>query len=222
MCGHTLLKICRNFNRNSLYPNKILKIRAKILYKRMMMKECTNGTIQGPPFQKPVVLVGMMGSGKTHFGRLLGIRLGLDFYDSDVVIEEKAGCSVSEIFERWGEAKFREVEALTVQDYLTRGPLVLATGGGAMMNPDTAKAVFEGSHCIWVKANLRTILSRVSKNRNRPLLAGDDPKGTLQKLMKIRQPVYEKAAYRLDSSAKDTQKVLDQLIAEIYSAEHTQ
>lgn len=187
-----------------------------------MMTEHKNILSQGKALNKPVVLIGMMGSGKTHFGRLLGARLDLDFYDSDVVIEEKAGCSVSEIFERWGEAKFREVEALTVRDHLARGPLVLATGGGAMMNPDTAKAVFEQSHSIWVKANLRTILSRVSKNRNRPLLAGDDPKGTLQKLIKIRQPVYEKAAYRLDSSAKDTQKVLEQLIAEIYSAEHKQ
>lgn len=169
--------------------------------------------------RKPIVLIGMMGSGKTHFGRLLGQRLNLDFFDSDTLIEKKAGCSVSEIFERWGEPKFREVEAATIQEYLNKGPLVLATGGGAIMNQITAEAIFSQSHSIWVQANIQTILSRVSKNKNRPLLAGDNPKVVLQELMKIRQPVYQKAQFVLNSSSKDTQKTLEQLVLEIYSAE---
>lgn len=168
---------------------------------------------------KPIVLIGMMGSGKTHFGRLLGQRLGLKFYDSDSLIEEKAGCSVRDIFELWGEAKFREVEASTIQDYLQKGPLVLATGGGAIMNPDTADGIFTNAHSVWVNADIRTILSRVLKNKNRPLLQVDNPKAVLHDLMRVRQPIYEKARFIIDSSSKDTQKTLEQLISEIYSAE---
>lgn len=170
---------------------------------------------------RPIVLIGMMGSGKTHFGRLLGQRLGLKFFDSDTLIEEKAGCSVSEIFERWGEQKFRDVEASTIQDYLDKGPLVLATGGGAIVNPDTAKAIFATAHSVWVKADIRTILMRVTKNKNRPLLQVDNPKAVLQNLLQIRQPIYEKAHFILDGSLKDTQKTLEQLVLEIYSAEST-
>jgi shikimate kinase len=177
-----------------------------------------NSTIK---ISKPIVLVGMMGSGKTHFGRLLGHRLGLNFYDSDTLIEEKAGCSVSEIFDRWGEKKFRDVEASTIQDYLNKGPLVLATGGGAIINADTAKAIFSTTHSVWVRADIRTILSRVSKNRNRPLLQVDNPKAVLQNLIQIRQPIYENARFILDGSLKDTQKTLEQLVSEIYSAEST-
>lgn len=163
----------------------------------------------------PIVLIGMMGSGKTHFGRLIAQSLGLEFFDSDSLIEQKAGCSVTEIFERWGEAKFREVEAATIQEYLERGALIMATGGGAVMNTETAQAIFQKSIAVWVQANMDDILARVSKNKNRPLLACADPEDVLQKLMQVRAPIYAQAPIKLDSSNKDQQKVMDDIYSEV-------
>ncbi len=160
----------------------------------------------------PVVLIGMMGSGKTHFGRLLSSALDLPFHDSDNLIEKKAGCSVSEIFERWGEGKFREAEANTIQDYIAQGPSVLATGGGAILNAQTAEVVFSQSISIWIDAPLDVILERVSRNKNRPLLACENPREVLQQLMEARAPIYERARIHIKVGEENTERTLEKIL----------
>lgn len=163
----------------------------------------------------PIVLVGMMGTGKTHFGRLLSQALRLNYYDTDTLVEAKAGCSISEIFERWGEEKFRDVEAKTIQDHLQKGPCVISTGGGALMNAETADAIFDGSLSIWVDAPLDIILQRVAKNRNRPLLACENPRDVLQELMKKREPSYRRAIFKISSGVVPSEDALDTVIKDI-------
>lgn len=160
----------------------------------------------------PIVLIGMMGTGKTHFGRLLSQALRLDYYDTDSLVEAKAGCSIAEIFERWGEESFRSVEAKTIQDMLQKGPCVISTGGGAVMNADTAEAIFNGSLSIWVDAPIDIILERVGKNRNRPLLACENPQDVLQELMKSREPVYRRAKFKISSGYMPADEALNAVI----------
>lgn len=163
----------------------------------------------------PIVLVGMMGTGKTHFGRLLSQALRLEYYDTDSLVEAKAGCSIAEIFDRWGEESFRSVEAKTIQGLLQKGPCVISTGGGALMNTDTADAIFGGSLSIWVDAPLAVILERVGKNRNRPLLACENPQDVLQELMETRKPSYRRAMFKISSGGSPAEEVLDGVINEI-------
>lgn len=165
--------------------------------------------------QRPIVLIGMMGSGKTHLGRLLAKKLGLKFYDSDDLIEKKAGCSVAEIFERWGEQKFREVEAKTIQELVHSKPSVIATGGGAIKNEDTAATVFNHSYSVWVKADMAQILKRVARNENRPLLACENPQDVLKKLMDEREHIYSKAKFIIQSSDGNANAAIKTLLAEI-------
>lgn len=165
--------------------------------------------------QKPIVLIGMMGSGKTHFGRLLSKKLGVEFYDSDHVVEQKAGCSVSEIFERWGEEKFREVEAKTIQELVKAKPSVIATGGGAIKNKETANTIFDQSYSVWVNADMEQILKRVARNENRPLLACENPQDVLKKLMSEREHIYSKARFTIQSSDGNANAAIKKLLAEI-------
>lgn len=163
----------------------------------------------------PIVLIGMMGSGKTHFGRILAKKLGLKFYDSDLLIEQKANCSVAEIFERWGEEKFREVEAKTIQEIIHKGPSVIATGGGAIKNEQTANTIFNHSYSVWVKADMDQILKRVARNENRPLLACENPEDVLQKLMSEREHIYSKAMFTINSSDGNASAAIRDLLADI-------
>lgn len=167
----------------------------------------------------PIVLIGMMGSGKTHMGRLIAKKLGWPFFDSDQLVEEKAGCSIADIFKLWGEDKFRDVEARTIQDLVNLKRTVIATGGGAVLNPDTADRIFSQSYSVWVHADIDRIFERVSRNENRPLLACENPKDVLQKLMQERQPVYEKAEYRIDSGAQDDNAAVQGLLNHIYQTD---
>lgn len=164
---------------------------------------------------KPIVLIGMMGSGKTHMGRVFAKKLNQPFFDSDKLIEEKAGCSIADIFERFGEQKFRTVEANTIQDLIKQGHGVIATGGGAIMNEDTARMIFDKSYSVWVQADLDKIISRVSKNKNRPLLACENPKDVLKKLMEQRQPIYEKARFRMQSDSGDETESVTNTLSDI-------
>jgi len=163
-------------------------------------------------YGSPIVLIGMMGTGKTHFGRMLSQALKLDYHDTDSLVETKAGCSIAEIFERWGEESFRSVEAKTIQDLVHQGPSVISTGGGAIMNTDTAEAIFNGSLSIWVDAPINIILERVGKNRNRPLLACENPQDVLQELMKLREPVYRRALFKISSGDMPAEEALNTVI----------
>lgn len=140
--------------------------------------------------ERSVVLVGLMGAGKSTIGRRLAGRLDLPFLDADAEIEAAAGMTIPEIFATHGEAYFREGEKRVIARILQEGPLVLATGGGAYMNQETRNAVAASGVSIWLKADVDVLLERVSKRRNRPLLQNVDPRGTLERLMQERYPVY--------------------------------
>ena len=140
---------------------------------------------------RAIVLVGMMGSGKSSVGRRLATRLGLPFVDADTEIETAAGMTIPEIFSQRGESEFRDGERRVIARILTtRAPLVLATGGGAFMNADTRARIAELGVSIWLKAEFDVLMRRVRKRSNRPLLQTTDPEATMRRMLAEREPVY--------------------------------
>lgn len=137
-----------------------------------------------------IVLVGMMGAGKSSVGRRLANRLALPFYDADTEIERAAGMTIPEIFASRGEAEFRDGERRVIARLLASGPSVIATGGGAFMSPETRERIAEAGLSIWLKAEFDVLMRRVRKRSNRPLLKTADPEATLRKLIEDRYPVY--------------------------------
>nr|WP_210319130.1 shikimate kinase [Devosia faecipullorum] len=143
--------------------------------------------------EKPLVLVGMMGAGKTTVGRRIASRLGRQFVDSDEEIERAAQMSIPEIFEQRGEAEFRAGEMRVIARLLKEKDLVLATGGGAFVSPETRSLVKAEAVSVWLKADLDVLFERVSRRSNRPLLKTADPKATLEKLIADRYHIYAEA-----------------------------
>jgi shikimate kinase/3-dehydroquinate synthase len=166
---------------------------------------------------RSIVLVGLMGAGKTSIGRRLAARLGLPFRDADAEIELAAGCTISELFSRYGESDFRVGERRVIRRLLSGDPLVLAFGGGAFMDPETRAAVREESVSVWLRCPLQTLLRRVAGRDNRPVLAGGDPAEIMQRLIEIRYPVYAEADVIVDcldeSPDATTTRVLTALLA---------
>ncbi len=164
----------------------------------------------GPGYQlhRTVVLVGMMGSGKTAIGRAMAARLGVDFVDSDSAIEEAAALTIAEIFERDGEAFFRKREAEVLRRLLSGPPSVVSTGGGAFLAEANRDAIAEMGIALWLDADLETLWARVRHKDTRPLLRTANPKATLAEIFQTRKPVYAKAGLRLairrDASIDDT------------------
>ena len=153
-----------------------------------------------PRIDCSIVFVGLMGAGKSAIGRRLANRLGMPFVvDADTEIERAAGCSITDIFELHGEAAFRDGERRVIARLLARPPHVLATGGGAFMDPETRAAIRENGISVWLRADLDLLVSRVSRRNNRPLLAGGDPRGILQRLMAERHPIYSQADIVVES-----------------------
>lgn len=148
---------------------------------------------------RSIVLIGLMGAGKTAVGRRLAARLDLPFTDADSEIEQAAGQSIKEIFAEHGEADFREGERKVIARLLNGGAQVLATGGGAYMNPQTREAIKAKGLSVWLKADLRVLLKRVGRRDNRPLLAVDDPEAVMKKLMAERNPTYAEADITVES-----------------------
>ena len=142
---------------------------------------------------RPIVLVGMMGAGKTTVGRRLATRLGRRFLDSDEEIEKAAQMTIPEIFAQRGEAEFRAGESRVLSRLLKENDVVLATGGGAFVNLETRALIKSGAVSVWLKADLEVLFERVSRRSNRPLLKTADPKATLQKLIEDRYPIYADA-----------------------------
>lgn len=140
--------------------------------------------------QRPVVLVGLMGAGKTTVGRKLAQMLDLPFVDTDQEIEDASRMTISELFATYGEAEFRALEARVVARLLDDGPRIIATGGGAYMNEGTRRLLAERSITVWLKAELDVLMDRVMKKPTRPLLQTPDPRATLKALMDVRYPVY--------------------------------
>jgi shikimate kinase len=149
--------------------------------------------------RRSIVLIGLMGAGKTAVGRRLANRLDLPFIDADTEIEVAAGQSIPEIFAEHGEAYFRQGERKVIARLLEGGPQVLATGGGAYMNADTRGCIKARGISIWLKAELRVLMKRVGRRDNRPLLAGGDPEAVMKSLMAERYPVYAEADLTVES-----------------------
>jgi shikimate kinase/3-dehydroquinate synthase len=154
--------------------------------------------IPNPTAGRSIVLVGLMGAGKSAIGRRLAPRLGLPFRDSDAEIETAAGRTVPEMFEKFGEAHFRAGERRVIRRLLDGPPVVLATGGGAFMDPATRATIRSRGVSVWLRAPLPVLLRRVSQRRGRPLLANGDPAEILARLMTIRHPIYAEADVIVD------------------------
>ncbi len=149
-----------------------------------------------------IVLIGMMGCGKSAIGKVIAARLGLKFHDSDAEIVEAAGMSIADIFEKFGEAEFRRVENRVIERLLKEGPAVIALGGGAFMSKKTRRTISRRGISIWLKADLELLLSRVSRRPGkRPLLATGDPRQIIQDLLEIRGPIYDQANLHVSSTS---------------------
>lgn len=142
---------------------------------------------------RTIVLVGLMGAGKSCIGRRLAGRLGVPFVDADHEIEQAAGCTISEIFEKYGEPYFRDGERRVMRRLLHGTPSVLAAGGGAFMDPETRNVIRKHGLSIWLKADLDTLSQRTKGRSHRPLLNGIDPRDVLSRLIEARYPVYAQA-----------------------------
>ncbi len=167
------------------------------------------------PAPKTIVLVGLMGAGKTSVGRLLAKRLDLDFIDADHEIEQAAQCSIEQIFESHGEAEFRDGERRVIARLLTGPTHVLATGGGAFMRKETRDAIRGRGISVWLRADLDLLLRRVSRRKNRPLLRNENPRQILEKLIEERYPVYAEADIVVDSGDQPPGTIVDTVIESI-------
>jgi shikimate kinase len=173
------------------------------------------GTILARLGGRSIVLVGMMGVGKSSIGRRLAARLGVPFVDADAEIEKAAGMSIADIFAQHGETYFRSGEARVIARLLDSGPQVLASGGGAVMNADTRAAIKTKGVSIWLKAEIDVLLRRVAKRKSeRPMLHTDDPSETLRQLLIAREPVYAQA----DLTVQSHEGPHDAVVAEIMQA----
>jgi shikimate kinase len=166
---------------------------------------------------RTVALVGMMGAGKSALGRRLAQRLGVVFRDADSEIEIAAGCSISEIFERYGEAAFRDGERRVIARLLGETPHVLATGGGAFIDADTRSRVKESAVSVWIKAPIDVLLARTQRRDTRPLLRNGDPLETLTRLLKEREPIYAEADMTVASEDGPHNAAVDRIVDSLRS-----
>lgn len=162
-----------------------------------------------------IVLVGLMGAGKTSVGRRLAKELSLPFVDADEEIEAAAGCSIADFFQLYGEAEFRAGERRVIKRLLTGPVCVLATGGGAFMDPTTRKAIRKNGISVWLRADLEVLLKRVRRRNNRPLLQSGDQRQILQDLMTARYPIYGQADIVVDSCDGPHEDVVREAIARL-------
>lgn len=151
------------------------------------------------PIPKTLVLIGLMGAGKTSIGKRLATRLGLPFVDADHEIERAAGCTIQEIFDRFGEAGFRDGERRVIARLLDQPVQVLSTGGGAFMDEVTRQTIRERGISIWLRADLDLLVHRTARRDHRPLLRQGDPRAVLARLMEVRYPIYAQADLTVDS-----------------------
>jgi shikimate kinase len=164
--------------------------------------------------RKSLVLVGLMGCGKSSIGKRLAVRLGLPFVDADEEIERVAQKSITEIFSDHGEAFFRDRECKVIARLLSAGPQVLATGGGAFMMADTRAKIRDAGLSIWLRAELHVLLRRVSKRDTRPLLKGD-AEGVMRNLIEARYPVYAAADITVESRDVPHDTIVSEIIAAV-------
>ena len=166
-----------------------------------------------PPLDRPIVLVGLMGAGKSTVGRRLSKRLGLPFVDSDEEIERAADHKISELFDRFGEASFRDGERRVIRRLLAGPPAVLATGGGAFMEAETRALILERCIAVWLDATPETLAERVQKRGIRPLLRDKDPLPLLRELAAARNPFYAEAHLRVRSEDGPHERAVERIVA---------
>lgn len=164
---------------------------------------------------RTIVLVGLMGAGKSTVGRRLAVELGLPFHDADHEIEKAAGCSISDFFERFGEPAFREGERRVIARLLAAPRHVLATGGGAFMDPATRNIIRRFGISVWLKADIDLLMARVLKRPTRPLLKTADPRATMERLMQERYPVYAEADITIESSGGPHETVVQRIVSQL-------
>ena len=184
--------------------------------RRAALDEDRNAELRGLLGARCVVLIGMMGAGKTSIGRRLAGALDLPFLDADTEIEKAANLSIPEIFENYGEAHFREGEERVIARLLAGGPAVLATGGGAYMSPDTRKRCRLRGITVWLKADIAVMLERVRKKGGRPLLSGPDPEGRMRELLAERESTYALADIVIGSREGPHQAVVSEILAALH------
>ena len=166
-----------------------------------------------PLIDRPIVLVGLMGAGKSTVGRRLARRIGLPFVDADEEIERAADHSIAEMFERFGEASFRDGERRVIARLVDGPPKVIATGGGAFMNADTRKLILARAIAIWLDADIATLAERVTRRDHRPLLQSGDPATLLTQLAEVRNPIYAEAHIRIESNAVPHERSVERIVA---------
>lgn len=161
-----------------------------------------------------VFLIGPMGSGKTAVGRQLARDLGVEFKDSDAEIERRTGVDINFIFEKEGEERFREREKAVVADLVERRPLVLATGGGTVMDADNRRLLTANGTIVYLKTSVKQQIERTGRARKRPLLLNDDPAAVLERLMEVRGPLYEEIAHiTVDTGGQKVGSVVEKIKA---------
>lgn len=165
---------------------------------------------------RSIVLVGMMGVGKSTIGRRMAARLRLPFVDADAEIEAAAGMTIPEIFERHGEPHFRDGEARVIARLLEGGPLVLATGGGAFMRDETRRRIAAKAISIWLKADPDVIMRRVRRRADRPLLQTADPEATVARLLGEREPIYGQADLTILSRDVPHDRIVDECLQTLH------
>jgi shikimate kinase len=166
---------------------------------------------------RSIVLVGMMGAGKSTIGRRLSARLRLPFLDADTEIETAAGMSIPDIFETHGEPHFRDGEARVIARLIESGPAVLATGGGAFMREETRSRIRNKAVSIWLKADADIIMRRVKRRVDRPLLRTTDPATTVARLIEEREPIYRHADVTIWSRDVPHEKIVDECIEALHA-----
>ena len=170
-------------------------------------------TTQGLTLDKPIVLIGMMGAGKSAIGRMIAAKLDLPFVDADNEIEAAAAMTIPEIFEKYGEDHFRYGERKVIARLLRSEIQVLATGGGAFVNDATRETILKNAISIWFKADFDILWERVSRKTHRPLLHTADPQGTLKNLIDIRYPIYQDADITVKCDAISKEDMRDRVIS---------
>ena len=164
------------------------------------------------PIDRPIVLIGLMGAGKSTVGRRLAKALGLKFVDSDDEIVKAADRTIEDIFATFGEAEFRQGEKRVMERLLDAGPQVLATGGGAFINADIRAKVLSKGTAVWLKAGLDALLERSTRRGGRPLLNTPDPRKTLEKLINERYPVYQQAPIIIDTDTETLDSTVERIV----------
>lgn len=173
------------------------------------------GDSAAAPARRTIALVGLMGVGKSTVGRRLAQRLSMSFVDADHEIEEAAGMTVTDIFSILGEAEFRAGEARVMRRLLEGPPVVLATGGGAMLDPETRALMKQHATSVWMRADLSVVVERVQRRDTRPLLRGRDPTETLKVLAEARYPLYAEADLTVDVGAGAHSQAVEAILRQL-------